>query len=101
MATVSVKLAEATKQQLDRLAASQGISPHALMVKAIERTLDSEEARQSLVARALASRQQVNQGGLVLDGAAFADYLRARVRGEAATRPEGRPLADFVAESCP
>ena len=101
MPTVSVKLGESTKQQLDRLAAAQGISPHALMVKAIERTLDSEEAQQSLVARALASRQQVNQGGLVLDGPAFADYLRARVRGEVATRPEGKSLADFAAESRP
>jgi predicted transcriptional regulator len=99
MATVSVKLADATKQQLDRLAATQGISPHALMVKAIERMLDFEEAQQSLLARASASRQQVNQGGLVLDGPAFADYLRAQVRGVAAIRPEGRPLAEFSTES--
>lgn len=99
MPTVSVKLAEATKLQLDRLAASQGISPHALMVKAIESTLDTEEAHQSLVARALASRQAVDQGGLVLDGPAFANYLRSRIRGESATRPGGKLLAEFAAEN--
>jgi hypothetical protein len=36
MPTVSVKLAPSTKEQLDRIAASLGTSPHALMVRAIE-----------------------------------------------------------------
>lgn len=98
MPTVSVKLAAATKEQLDRLASLQGISPHALMVQAIESTLDAQEAHQALLARASSSRRKLDAGAPVLDGPAFADYLRAKVRGQAATRPTGKPLADFTAK---
>ena len=98
MPTVSVKLAATTKEQLDRLASLQGISPHALMVQAIESTLDAQEAHQALLARAESSRSRLDAGAPVLDGPAFADYLRAKVRGQPATRPTGKPLADFTAE---
>lgn len=101
MPTLSVKLAPTTKEQLDRLAASLGTSPHALMVRAIEDTLDAQEVQQIFVARALASRQAVDQGALVQDGPAFANYLRARVRGESPPRPAGKPLADFAANEQP
>jgi predicted transcriptional regulator len=101
MPTVSVKLATTTKAQLDRLAASLGTSPHALMVHAIESTLDAQEAHQAFIARALASRRQVDQGAVVQDGPAFASYLRARVRGESTSRPAGKPLADFAANERP
>jgi len=97
MPTVSVKLAPTTKEQLDRIAASLGTSPHALMVNAIESTLDAQEAHQVFVSRALASRREVAQGALVQDGAAFASYLRARVRDDATPRPAGKPLSDFAA----
>ena len=98
MPTVSVKLPATTKEQLDRLASLQGISPHALMVQAIEDTLDAQEAHQALLARAESSRRKVDAGGVVLDGPAFADYLRANVRGQPITRPTGKPLADLTAE---
>jgi predicted transcriptional regulator len=101
MPTVSVKLAPTTKEQLDRIAASLGTSPHALMVNAIESTLEAQEVHQTFVARALASRRQVDQGALVQDGGAFANYLRARVRGDASLRPEGKPVSDFAAPEQP
>ena len=101
MPTVSVKLAPTTKEQLDRVAASLGTSPHALMVRAIEDTLDAQEVQQVFVARALASRQAVDQGAPVQDGAAFAHYLRARVLGESPPRPAGKPLADFATNKQP
>lgn len=101
MPTVSVKLTPTTKEQLDRVAASLGTSPHALMVRAIEDTLDAQEVQQVFVARALASRQAVDQGAQVQDGTAFAHYLRARVRGESSPRPAGKPLADFATNKQP
>lgn len=101
MPTVSVKLTPSTKEQLDRLATSLHTSPHALMVSAIERTLDAEEAHQAFLARALASRSQLDRGALVQDGPAFANYLRARVRGESAVRPAGKPLTDISAQTEP
>lgn len=101
MPTVSVKLATTTKEQLDRLAASLGTSPHALMVNAIQSTLEAQEVHQAFVARALASRRQVDQGALVQDGPAFANYLRARVRGEPTSRPAGKQLSNFAAPKKP
>ena len=43
MPTVSVKLPDTTKERLNRLAASQGTTAHALMVNAIESTLEAAE----------------------------------------------------------
>jgi predicted transcriptional regulator len=101
MPTVSVKLAPTTKEQLDRIATSLGTTAHALMVHAIESTLDAQEVHLAFVARALASRRQVEQGALVQDGPGFADYLRARVSGKPAARPSGKPLSDFATPQQP
>lgn len=96
MPTVSVKLAEETKRRLDNLAASQGIKPHALMVRAIESTLSNAEQQQSFVAAALRSRQNTIQTGLVIDGPLFGDYLKARVRGDQAKRPSPQRIDALV-----
>ena len=88
MPTVSVKLAEETKLRLNQLAASQGVTPHAVMVNAIESTLSNAENHSAFVADALRSRQQVVESGRVIDGAAFAEYLKARARGLKAARPK-------------
>jgi len=101
MPTVSVKLTPTTKEQLDRVATSLGTSPHALMVSAIESTLDAQEVHQSFIARALASRRQIDQGALVQDGPAFANYLRGKVRGESASRPAGAVLSECVTTQQP
>jgi predicted transcriptional regulator len=101
MPTVSVKLAPTTKEQLDRIAASLGTTPHALMVNAIESTLDEHEVHQTFVARALASRHAVETGSLVQEGPAFAHYLRAKVSGKPRPRPAGKPLSDFATPQQP
>ena len=88
MPTVSVKLAEETKLRLNRLAATQGVTPHAIMVNAIESTLSNAENHSAFVAAALRSRQQVVESGQVIDGAAFGEYLKARARGSKVTRPK-------------
>jgi len=87
MANLSVKLDEATRQRLQQVAEHQGLTPHALMVKAIASELDRAEAQVAFVARALAARERVVAGGQVIDGPAFSDYLRRRVHGEASQRP--------------
>ena len=88
MPTVSVKLAEETKLRLNLLASSQGVTPHAIMVNAIESTLSNAENHSAFVAAALRSRQQVVESGRVIDGAAFGGYLKARARGVKAVRPK-------------
>ena len=96
MPTVSIKLADETKRRLDILAASQGIKPHALMVRAIESTLSNAEQQQGFVAAALLARQSTVQTGLVIDGPAFGDYLKARARGVNAKRPSPQPIDDLA-----
>ena len=99
MPTVSVKLAEETKLRLNRLAASQGVTAHAIMVNAIESTLANGENHSAFVADTLRSRKQVVESGRVIDGVAFAEYLKARVRGLKAARPKPVRIDSLVART--
>ena len=99
MPTVSVKLAEETKLKLGRLAASQGVTAHAIMVEAIESALSRAEDHSAFVADALRSRKEVVDSGDVIDGAAFADYLKAKVRGIKVNRPKAVSLNTLTARS--
>lgn len=92
MPNLSVKIDDATRQRLNEVAASRGVTPHAWMVNAIESELDRAQEQGAFVERALRARAQVEAGGQAMDGRAFADYLRARVRGQAAARPTALPL---------
>ena len=92
MPVVSVKLDEATKQRVQSLARSKGATVHAVMVQAIETALDQHEAHSQLVLSALQARAEVLQNGKVTDGHAFNDYLKAKVRGAPAKRPESVDL---------
>ena len=97
MATISVKLSDSTRDRLQTAALHLGLTPHALMVHAIEDAVQLAETRHSLIEQALASRQRVATTGLVVDGAAFGEYLKAKVRGNAAKRPEPMGIENFVA----
>nr|WP_295773213.1 hypothetical protein [Rhodoferax sp.] len=96
MPTLSVKLPEETKQRIQSLAKSQGITAHAVMVSAIEGALDTAEHHNALVASALRAREQVLASGNVVDGKSFGDYLKAKSRGQKAKRPQAIPLKTFV-----
>ena len=96
MPNLSVKLDDATRNRLQEVAAHEGVTPHALMVRAIGHELDRAEAEEAFVARALTSRRKVEIDGEVFDGAAFAEYLRARARGEAASRPAAQKLTKLL-----
>ena len=96
MPNLSVKLDDATRDRLQEVAAREGVSPHALMVRAIGNELSRATAEEAFMARALASRHKVEVDGKVFDGAAFADYLRARARGESASRPAAQKLTKLA-----
>lgn len=96
MPTVSVKLPEPTKQKLARLAASQGMTPHALMVQAIEQALAQAQEEQAFVAKALRARKQVLTSGVAIDGQDLARYLKAKARGKPSQRPAPRPIATLM-----
>lgn len=99
MSNLSVKLDEATHARLKALAASEGITPHALMVQAIGSQLDDIEARHSFVERALRAQAHAQAGGAVYDGPAYADHLRARVRTGISGQPASiqKPRATTLA----
>lgn len=99
MANLSVKLDDVTRLRLQEAAAIQGQTPHALMVKAIESELDRVEAESAFVSQALLARTRVIEGGCAVDGAAFADYLKARVRGQTPERPDAKPLEAFLSNA--
>ncbi len=96
MPTVSVKLPEPTKQKLARLASSQGTTPHALMVQAIEQTLDQAQDEQAFVAKALRARKQLLSSGEAIDGPDLARHLKAKARGQSSNRPAPRSIATLL-----
>ena len=96
MPTLSVKLPEQTKQRIQSVAQSQGITAHAVMVNAIESALAEADHHNAIVATALRAREQVLASGKVLDGKAFGDYLKARVRGKSTRRPRPIGLKSIV-----
>lgn len=96
MATVSVKLSDQTRDRVQTAAINLGLTPHALMVHAIEDALEQAEVRQSLIEQALASRQRVAKTGLVIEGAAFGKHLKAKVRGQTTKRPPAQGIENFL-----
>lgn len=87
MPTLSIKLPEETRQRVQVQAKAQGITAHALMVNAVEAALATAEHRNMLVAAALRAREDVLATGMVLDGRAFGEYLKAKVRRQAVRKP--------------
>lgn len=96
MPTISVKLSDATKVRIDRLAASNDTTPHAVMVGAIESALDSQEKHGAFVAQALSSRAEMIETGKALDGDEVIAWLRARGRGERSARPRMKSVRTLV-----
>lgn len=97
MPNLSVKLDELTRKRLQAVAAEQGITSHALMLKSILTELDRASEQSAFVSRALQARERVVAGGAVIDGPAFAEYLRNRARGVGTKRPEARDIAEVLA----
>jgi predicted transcriptional regulator len=92
MPTVSVKLADATKQRIDRIAAANGTSAHAFMVEAIENRLESEEKHNDFIESGLRAWDEMLASGKAYDGDEFMAYVRAKMRGEKASRPSMKSL---------
>jgi predicted transcriptional regulator len=96
MATISVKLADATKARIDRLAKSKGMSPHAVMVEAIEAELERQEQHGSFVEAALRSLEEMKASGRAYDGKEYLAYARARLRGENPARPKLKSIKSML-----
>lgn len=92
MTTTTLKLADELKRRVSDAAADAGLTPHAFMVKAIERQTELAERRRAFVGGALAAEEEVAQYGLVYDGDEALSYFRARLEGLNPARPRKRRL---------
>jgi predicted transcriptional regulator len=91
MSTTSLKLTDELKQRAAAAAQSQGVSPHAFMVAAIESATTAAERRASFVAEALAARSAMLDSGQGYDADDVHAYLRNRVSGKKSARPKAKP----------
>ncbi|MGE4241141.1 CopG family ribbon-helix-helix protein [Ramlibacter sp.] len=96
MKTISVKLSEDTRSRLERIAAEEGTTPHALMVSAIEGELERREKRSSFYQDAMQARAEMIASGKAYDGKEMIAYLRARARGESPAKPKLKSLKTLM-----
>jgi predicted transcriptional regulator len=86
-ATTTLKLPDALKSRIARIAEAAGKTPHAFMVEALQAQTELAERRREFVVSALLARQEVAEYGLVYDADEVFSYLRDRLEGKQAKRP--------------
>jgi plasmid stabilization system protein ParE/predicted transcriptional regulator len=95
--TTTLKLTEALKARIGRVAAEAGKSSHAFMLEAIERHTALAERRRDFVASALRAEEEVAQYGLVYDGDEVLSWFQSRLEGKATRPPRKRRLQRAMA----
>lgn len=90
---VSLRLPDAYKRRIARLARARASTPHALMLEAIGEKLDAEEARTEMLAQAKRRLARMRRTGMGIPADEVFRYLEARARGKPAVRPRARKLA--------
>jgi predicted transcriptional regulator len=91
VSTTSLKLTDELKQRAAEAAQSQGVTPHAFMVAAIQSATTAAERRATFLAEALDSRTAMLESGRGFDADEVHNYLRSRVAGEELPRPTAQP----------
>lgn len=89
-ATTTLKLPERLKKRIAPLAESDGKTPHAWMIEAIEAQAILAEKRKMFVADALAAEREVRRNGKVYALEDVRGYMRNLARGKSIKRP--RPV---------
>lgn len=98
--TTSLKLPDALKTTIAKVAASEGKTAHALMVETLQSAMDDTLARQQLYADAEASYRETLDSNKVYRSEDVKRFILARARGGKPTRPKpvrfdpARPLAN-------
>jgi predicted transcriptional regulator len=91
MSTTSLKLTDELKQRAAAAAQSQGVTPHAFMVAAIQSATTAVERRANFLAEAVAARADILESGQGYDADEVHTYLRSRVAGKELARPKAKP----------
>jgi len=90
MATTSLKLPDALKERVIKLAESAGKTPHAFMVEAIATETERIEEDRAFMARAIEAKKHYDETGIGYDVDDVHAYLRAKIQG--ITLPEPKPV---------
>lgn len=88
LVATSLKLPKTLKSRIIRLAKRAGESPHAFMLRLLEKQVEAVEQFEQFVADARRADQHMQGSGQGYDAAAVHGYLEARVAGRKATRPK-------------
>lgn len=88
MRPTSVKLDEATKERVSRLAAARDRTPHWMILEAIHQYVDREEKREALRTDALAAWAEYREPGLHVSAEVADGWLTALGAGEDLEVPE-------------
>lgn len=90
MTATSLKIPEALKQRIERLAGAAKKTTHAFMVDVLSQEADRAELRERFAEEAAISEKEAVQGGKAVPLDAAFNYLGARVAGQSARRPRAR-----------
>lgn len=90
--TTSLKLPDALKTTIAKVAAFEGKTAHALMVDTLQAAMEDALARHQFYADGEASYQDTLRTNAVLGGADVKAYVLARVAGGKPSRPQPQPL---------
>lgn len=91
-ATTSLKLSDALKTTIAKVAAFEGKTAHALMVDTLQAAMEDALVRQQFYADGESSFQDTLRTNAVFDGADVKAYVLARVAGGKPGRPQPQPL---------
>lgn len=91
-ATTSLKLPDALKATIAKVAAFEGKTAHALMVDTLQAAMDDALARQQFYADGDASYQDSMRTNVVFGGSEVKAYVLARAAGGKPGRPQAQPL---------
>ncbi|MGA2191632.1 MAG: hypothetical protein ABSH33_24245 [Steroidobacteraceae bacterium] len=90
MAATSLKLPEALKRRIERLAGAANKTPHAFMVEVLSQEADRAELRERFAEDAAVSEKEAMESGKAVPLRVAFDYLEARVAGKSVRRPRER-----------
>lgn len=87
MDVTTLKLPHGLKRKIVPLARKSGVTPHAWMVKTLEREADRAARREQFIADSLAAAARVDEGGPLYAAEAVHDYILGRAAGRKPTKP--------------
>ncbi len=89
---VSLRLPEAVKRRIAKLASQRETTAHAFILEAIREKVELEEAEQAFHAQAERRLARMKKSGLGIPADEVFAYLKQRTQGEPAKRPKSRRL---------